>query len=65
MFEGTFYQNPIYEIEALITYADDIYLRTASKKLNLALDETRTKILRVSNWFNNSGLKINDQGSIL
>ena len=52
--------RPIYEIEALITYADDNYLGIANNNLDLALEQTKMKIGRVTDWLTNSGLKINE-----
>ena len=53
--------RPIYEIEALTTYADDNYIGAENKILAKALDEIKLKINNVSQWLTQSGLKINDQ----
>ena len=60
MWVTSIFIRPIYEIEALITYADDNYVGSANKNMSLALEETKTKIYRISKWLTNSGLKIND-----
>ena len=53
--------RPIYDLEDLITYADDNYLGTENTFLSIALAETKRKIVAVSCWLKKSGLKINDQ----
>ena len=45
----------------MVTYADDNYLGTANKILQSAINDTLSKIKKVTKWLKQSGLKINEQ----
>ena len=53
--------RPLYDLETLTTYADDNYIKSENRSLDVALKEIKLKIEGVTKWITKSGLKINEK----
>ena len=51
--------RPIYDLEDLITYADDNYAGGSDEDLLAAIMMVKTKMEKITTWMTMSGLKIN------
>ena len=52
--------RPLFEIEDLVTYADDNYMGEEHKCIKEAISKIIEKTERVMRWMSSSGLKINE-----
>ena len=50
-----------WDLETIVTYADDNYLGSENANIILAKQEIKRKINVITKWLTGSGLKINDQ----